>query len=178
MFAMQYLVDEFFVSTWHLWYQLDWLFYSTIKSPTYIYLDMCNLVVLIFEEVRRSHKKMKPEWCSAYHTQWIIYSPSHPPNGDYASRFGTKSLKNCLCETSASLICPLFSPCWKKVGWLPVTRTLQNTKTDKSSFTILKHKGKIFKLMIGSNVNIWKSCMWIAGKEINVEAIFPVMNTA
>ena len=32
--------------------------------------------------------------------------------------------------------------------------------------------------MIGPNVNIWKSYMRIADKEINMEVIFPVMNIA
>ena len=27
-------------------------------------------------------------------------------------------------------------------------------------------------------VNIWKSCMWTADKEINMKAIFAVMNTS
>ena len=32
--------------------------------------------------------------------------------------------------------------------------------------------------MIGPNVNIWKSYMWTVDKEMNMEAIFTVINTA
>ena len=55
--------ERFLVCTRHLWCQLDWFFYSTIKSLAYIYtyVDTCNLAFLIFEEVKSSHKKRKPE---------------------------------------------------------------------------------------------------------------------
>ena len=55
--------ERFLVCTRYLWCQLDWFFYSTIKSLAYIYtyVDTCNLAFLIFEEVKSSHQKRKPE---------------------------------------------------------------------------------------------------------------------
>ena len=55
--------ERFLVCTRHLWCQLDWFFYSTMKSLAYIYthVDTCNLAFLIFEEVKSSHKKRKPD---------------------------------------------------------------------------------------------------------------------
>ena len=55
--------ERFLVCTRYLWCRLDWFFYSTIKSLAYIYtyVDTCNLAFLIFEEVKSSHQKRKPE---------------------------------------------------------------------------------------------------------------------
>ena len=55
--------ERFLVCTRYLWCQLDWFFYSTIKSLAYIYtyVDTCNLAFLIVEEVKSSHQKRKPE---------------------------------------------------------------------------------------------------------------------
>ena len=99
------MVDKFYVCTRYLWCQIVWWFFSTIKSLAYIYLDMCNLTVLIFEEVRRSHEKETR--IMPYIPYTVDTSLSHPPNWGLWLKFWDKIFqKLCLCETSACLILP------------------------------------------------------------------------